>query len=223
MTLASLVLLSALGAPYFTRPVDPAADLERLRGEIRLDVARPEAWHGQLKLYLELGELDTIPDLVELLAETFPGEAVFLEARMMFLSLQGRHEEAIAQGEAILRDHPGHPTVRANLGRVHFKARHPAQGVNLLLAAVAQGPIRVEDWDLLLENLGVFGDSPDSAVATLRDKIARHPELPSLRYVLMVALVRLGHYAEAREELTREPEMAAHPDLQQFLRDCPRD
>lgn len=223
MSPAALLLLAVLGTPYFTRPVDPAADLALLRAEIARGAARPEVWHGKLKLYLELGELNTIPELVALLAETFPEQAVFREARMMFLSLAGRHEEALALGEALLRDHPEYPTIRANLGRAYLAARQPARGVNLLLSALGQGPIRTEEWDLLLENLGIRGPNPQAALATLEEKVAAHPELPSLRYVLMVALVRLGEYPRARAILERYPELAAHPDLQVFLQSGPRE
>lgn len=217
MSPAALLLLSVLGAPYFSRPVDPVADLALLRAEVARGAARAEAWHARLELYLELGELDTIPELVELLAATFPEHPAFREARLMFLSLADRHEEALAVGEALLRDHPEHPTIRANLGRAYLAAGQPARGVNLLLAALSQGPIRTEEWDLLLENLGIRGPNPQAALATLEGKVAAHPELPSLRYVLMVALVRLGEYPRARALLERYPELAAHPDLQVFL------
>lgn len=217
MSPAALLLLSVLGAPYFSRPVDPVADLSQLRTEVARGTARPDVWHEKLKLYLELGELNSIPDLVALLAETFPEPAVFREARMMFLSLAGRHDEALALGETLLREHPEYPTIRANLGRAYLAAQQPARGVNLLLAALSQGPIRTEEWDLLLENLGIRGPNPEAALATLEGKVAAHPELPSLRYVLMVALVRLGEYPRARAVLESHPELAAHPDLQVFL------
>ncbi len=141
---------------------------------------------------------------------------------MMFLSLGKRHAEAIALGEDILRKYPAYPTIRANLGRVYLEAEDRAHGVNLLIAALEQGPIRVEDWELLLEGLGLAGKKPaadpEKVVATLREKAAANPQRPSLRYVLMVALTRLGHYAEARAmPLAANPELAAHPELQVFL------
>lgn len=217
MTGAALLLVLVAGAPYYTRPVDPAADREQLRIEARAGVAKPEVWNARLQLYLALGELQTIPELVELMAETFSGEPVFLEARMMFLSREGRHAEAIALGERILRDFPAYPTIRVNLGRVYVSAGQRARGVNLLFSALEAGPIRVEEWQLLLDSLGLGAPKPEAVVVTLQRKIREHPELASLRYVLVVVLTRLGRYAEAREELLRTPELADHPDLRQFV------
>jgi tetratricopeptide (TPR) repeat protein len=216
-TAALLFLLLAVGPPYYARPVDAAADRQQLLAEARSRTARPEYWSARLQLYLALGELQTIPELVELMAATFPGEPVFLEARMMFLSLERRHDEAIVLGERVLRDFPAYPTIRANLGRVYLAAGHRARGVNLLLSALEFGPIRVEDWKLLLQGLGLREEHPDAVVATLERKVDERPDVRGLRYMLMIALTRLGRYGEAREVLMRAPELADHPELRQFV------
>ncbi len=74
-----------------------------------------------------------------------------------------------------------------------------------------------QEWQLLLDSLGLGAPKPEAVVVTLQRKIREHPELESLRYVLVVVLTRLGRYAEAREELLRTPELADHPDLRQFV------
>lgn len=224
MTPAAVLLLALLGAPpggpAYTRPVSPEEDLRRLQAEIA--AGRPEAafWHAKLETYLALGELPAIPELVALMAAAFPDDPAFQEGRMMFLSLGGRHPEAIAAGEEILRRFPEYRTIRANLARVYLESGDRAHGVNLLIAALERGPIRVEDWKLLLEALGLVGDKrvePETIVATLRAKIAENPGRASLRYLLVVVLTRLGRYAEAREILAAHPELAGHPELQTFL------
>jgi predicted Zn-dependent protease len=136
---------------------------------------------------------------------------------MMFASLEGRHDEALALGERILATFPGYPTILTNLGRAYIAADQPARGVNLLLLAVEQGPIRTEDWALLLGTLGVTGPQPEAAVARLRDKVAANPQRMGLRYTLVVALVRTGHYQAARALLDETPQLAAHPDLEIFV------
>lgn len=223
MTFVPLILLLASGPPYYTRPVDPRVDGDRLRHEIAIGRVEAEAWSATLRLYLELGELQKAGELVELLAETFPDQPTFLEARMILLSFAGRHDEAIAVGEQILRRHPEYPTIRANLGRVYLEAKQRARGVNLLLAALEQGPLRGEDWKLLLDGLGMNGPRPEQVVSTLRLKIAERPDLASLRYVLVVALTRLGRYAEAHDELTHSPGLADNPDLRRFVAHTPAD
>jgi tetratricopeptide (TPR) repeat protein len=226
MSLAVLLLLAALGVPAppafglpYARPATPEADLAQLRQEIA--AGRPDAlaWHHKIKTYLALGELPAAPELVGLLAATFPGDPAFQEARMMFLSLEGKHPEAIALGEEILRRHPGYATIRVNLARVYLDSQDRARGLNHLIAALEQGPIRVEDWELLLTALGVIGKQPvepEVVVAKLREKIAENPGRPSLRYLLMVVLTRYGRYAEAREILAADPGLADHPELKLF-------
>jgi thioredoxin-like negative regulator of GroEL len=122
-------------------------------------------------------------------------------------------------GEDILRDHPGYPPIKVNLARVYIDSQDRARGLNLLIAALEQGPIRVEDWELLLEALGVIGKQPgrpEVVVSKLREKIADNPDRPSLRYLLMVVLTRYGRYAEARELLVADPGLADHPELKVF-------
>ncbi len=206
--------------PAYTRPVSPEDDLRRLRDEIAAGQPDAAFWHARLETYLALGELPTIPELVTLMASAFPQDPAFQEGRMMFLSLAGEHAAAIAAGEDILRRFPDYRTIRANLGRVYIESGDRARGVNLLIAALEQGPIRVEDWRLLLEALGVAGDkkvAPEKVLATLREKIAANPQRPSLRYLLMVVLTRFGRYQEARQILADHPELAAHPDLEIFV------
>lgn len=209
------------GPPYYRRPAEPAADLARLRAEIAAGRVDALEWHRQVKLYLALGELAEIDELAALLATTFPDDPAFLEARMMFLSLADQDAAAKALGEDLLRRFPDYPTIRANLGRVYLEAGDRARGVNLLIAALESGPIRVEDWSLLLEGLGLAGKDaaadPEKVLVTLRGKVAASPERAGLRYLLVVALTRLGHYEEARRELTAHPGLAEHPEIQVFL------
>lgn len=235
MTLAGLLLLAALGQPFYTRPATPADDLQALRAEIAVGKVAAGPWHEKVRLYLQLGELGSISELAALLAQTFPDDPIFLEARMIFLSYEKKHGEAIALGEELLRRFPAYPTLRANLGRVYLEAGDRARGVNLLIAALEQGPIRVEDWNLLLEGLGLESPAPATGVptadlpdddkkaailATLRKKVAENPQRPSLRYLLLVVLTRLGRYDEARALLRDHPELLGHPDLRTFFDDC---
>ncbi len=226
MIVGGLLLLAALGAPpLYTRPATPEADLQELRAEIAAGQPQIEAWRGKLRLYLALGELQTIPELVELMAQTFPQAPDFQEARMIFLSTAGHDDEAIALGERILQDYPDYPSIRANLGRVYLTAKKRARGVNLLLSALEQGPIRVEDWGILLEGLGLFASgrgkdieaSHEEMVTKLRQKIAENPQKENLRYVLLVVLTRLGRYTEARELVEQNPQWKENPDLLTFV------
>lgn len=223
MTLSGLLLLAALGQPYFTRPATPAEDLARLQAEVAQGQPRIEDWRARLQLYIALGELQKIPELVELMAKTFPDDPAFQEGQMMFLSLQERHPEAIAQGEKILAEHPEYAPIWTNLGRVYLLAKNRARGVNLLLAALERGPLRVEEWELLLtRGLGLELENLDApantaVLATLKEKVAKHPERPGLKYLLMVVLTRLGRYPEAHQILASAPDLLAHPEMRHYF------
>lgn len=223
MTLSGLLLLVALGQPHFTRPATPEADLAKLRAEVAQGSPRIEDWRARLQLYIALGELQELAELIELMASTFPEDPAFQEGRMMFLSLAGRHPEAISQGEKILAEHPDYTPIWTNLGRVYLKANNRARGLNLLLAALERGPLRGEDWKLLLaDGLGLdLGnlEAPKNAavLATLRGKVAEHPDRDGLRYLLIVVLTRLGHYREAHEVLASAPDLRAFGDIRLFF------
>lgn len=220
LILGGLLALVAASDPLYVRPTTAPEEVAKLREEIAAAQADPSRWHQTLATYLALGELESISELIELLVATFPDDPIFLEGRMMFLSQSGEHEAAIALGESILARFPEHPTIRVNLARVFLKTEQRAAGVNLLVAAIERGPIRVEDWSLLLQGLGLVGakpDPPEQVVATLRRKVAEHPQHRGLAYVLMVVLVRTGHYAEAKAILEHNPDLADHPDLQAFV------
>lgn len=221
---AGLVALASVGTPVYVRPATPAEDVARLQEEIAGGRANAAAWRETIAIYLALGELEPISELVGLLVATFPDDPVFLEGQMMFLSQRGAHDNAIAIGEDILRRFPEHPTIRVNLARVYLQAEQRAAAVNLLVAAIERAPIRVEDWSLLLHGLGLVGpepDNPDRVIDTLRRKVSEHPGHRGLSYVLMVVLVRSGRYAEAKAILETQPDLANHPDLQVFIASLP--
>lgn len=226
MSLAGLLAAAVFALPVppvgdlpYSRLATPEADLQQLRQEIA--AGRPDAlaWHYKIKTYLALGELPAVPELVNLLAATFPEDPAFQEAHMMFLSLGGQYPEATALGEEIVRRHPGYAPIKVNLARVYIDSQDRARGLNLLILALEQGPIRVEDWELLLTALGVIGKNPgkpEVVVSKLREKAAENPGRPSLRYLLMVVLTRYGRYGEAREILAADPSLANHPELKLF-------
>ncbi len=212
-----LLLLLGDGPPYYTRPVEPSADLAQLVQELAAGTCKPEPWIIKLQLYTNLGELQNVPELIDRLAERFPNEPVFLESRMILLSLNKKHDEAIALGLQILGKFPTYPTIRANLARAYLNAGQRVPGINRMFEAMQAGPIRVEDWKLLLENLAAGTPNPDTMVATLRRKSEQNPQFTGLKYTLMIVLTRLGRYAEARGILQANPELADHPELQIFL------
>lgn len=214
-----LLLLLCLGdgPPYYQRPVEPSADLHQLEQELATRSCKAEPWKAKLQLYTNLGELQTVPELVERLAAQFPNEPTFLESRMILLSLNKQYDEAIAQGLQLLERFPTYPTVRANLARIYFNAGQRVPGINRMFEAMQAGPIRVEDWKLLLENLAAGTPDPENMVATLRRKSEQNPQLAGLKYTLMIVLTRLGRYAEARDILKANPQLADHPELQIFL------
>lgn len=212
-----LWLTVSAGPPWYERPATQADDRGLLRAQAasaRLDEA---FWIQRLLLYTEMGELLEAAPLVEELATAFPRRPEFQEARMMIRSLGGKHPEAIALGEGILRDHPAYLTIRANLARVYLKAGRRADGVNMMFSALERGPVRVEDWDLLLRALGVGSEAPDAVLARLEEKARAAPGLRSLKYALVVVSTRLGRYEKARRILAEDPELAAHEDLKAFL------
>ncbi len=209
--------LLAEGPPYYTRPVDPITDLQELERQLASGKCKPEPWRLRLQLYTNLGELQTIPQLIDRLAQRFPDEPVFQESRMILLSLNKQHDEAIAIGVALLERFPTYPTIRANLARAYFNGGKRVPGINRMFEAMQAGPIRVEDWKLLLENLAAGTPDPEVMLATLRRKCQQNPQIASLQYTLMVVLTRFGRYAEAREILRANPPLADHPELKLFL------
>jgi hypothetical protein len=81
MSLAGLLAAAVFALPVppvgdlpYSRLATPEADLQQLRQEIA--AGRPDAlaWHYKIKTYLALGELPAVPELVNLLAATFPGD-----------------------------------------------------------------------------------------------------------------------------------------------------
>lgn len=209
--------LLADGPPYYTRPVDPVTDMQELERQLARGTCKPEPWRIRLQLYTNLGELQTIPQLIDRLAQHFPDEPVFQESRMILLSLDKKHDQAIAVGLALLERFPTYPTIRANLARAYFNAGQRVPGINRMFEAMQTAPIRVEDWKLLLENLAAGTPDPEVMVATLRRKCEQNPQITSLQYTLMVVLTRLGRYAEARDILRKHPQLADHQELKLFL------
>ena len=214
------LLLAGDGLPYYQRPAEPEADLRLLRAQVRTQRLDEAFWLRRLLIYTDMGELLTIPQLVELLSTAFPRRPQFQEARMMFLSLKGEHGAAVGLGEKILREHPDYATIRANLARVYLKAGRRPEGVNLMLSALEQGPVRVGDWELLLDALGVGSRDPERVLAQLRSKSQQNPQVKSLKYGLVVACTRLGRYQEARRILVENPDLSDHDDLRAFIRDA---
>lgn len=164
-----------------------------------------------------MGELLEVAPLVDALGVAFPRRPEFQEARMMILSLGGKHAEAVTLGEGLLREHPGYQTIRTNLARVYLKAGRRADGVNMMLSALEQAPVRLEDWDLLLRALGVGTDDPEVILGRIEKKAKDSPQVRSLKYVFVVLATRFGRYEKARRILAENPELSDQDDLRRFL------
>lgn len=214
-----LLLIAALcQEPYYSRPVRLEDDLKALRAiqaEADLDHT---FWQQQIATYTAIGELPRFQPVLEILHRLAPTHPTYAEALMVARSHNGHIQEAIQLGESTLQRHPQHPTLQSNLARIYLQTgTKRQQGVNLMFHALQQGPIQTTDWDLLLNGLAQTFPDPNNLIAFLDQRIAEFPKLGALAYVKMVCLVRFGRYDEAQKILRANPELAEHPDLQEFL------
>lgn len=216
---AAAVHAAAPTTPHYTRPADPGTDMKTLELQRRQGVADQAWWLERVALYTSMGELDSIAPLVEQLVLAWPAQPVFREARMILASGQGRHDDAVALGESVLAEFPGYPSIRANLARVQHAKGDSAAALNLMLAAIELGPVRVQDWDFLLRTLARTDGDVAGIISRLEQKVAANPNLKGLRYLQVILYVRLGRHSEARAILGVHPEIAVHPELQRYIAD----
>jgi tetratricopeptide (TPR) repeat protein len=216
-TIASAATTS--GPPYYTRPADPGSDLALLQRQHASGRADEAWWLQRIALYTAIGELDTIAPLVEQLQQIWPRQPVFREAQMILLSGHGEHQNAVQIGEAVLAEFPEHPSIRVNLARVQQAAGNQVAAMNLLIAAIERGPVRVQDWNFLLRALTRTDATAAGMLDRLQRKSEQNPELKGLKYLRVILHARLGQHDAARALLLTHPELAAHPELQRYVLD----
>ena len=209
-------LLIFLDGPLYERP-DKNLEMLDLKNQIEKAIVDQRFWIGRIKLYTEIGELKDHLGLIEQLVAACPAVPQFQEAQMLQLALNGDTQAAIQWGEAACTQFPDYPTLRSNLARIYLKNGDRARGINLMLTAIERAPVRVEDWDILLRAMGLGTIPPDQFIQQLREKMDKNPQITSLKYTLLLALTRFGRYAEARQLLIENSQLANHPDLQIFI------
>lgn len=205
--------------PHYTRPVSPDEDLGRLHTALLSGTASEVEWRQRIAIYTSIGELKDAAPLLPLLIEHWPDQPAFQEAQMILLSGQGKFAEALLLGEEVLRRFPGYPTIRANLARVQAAKGDLPAALNSMIAAIGQGPIRVDDWAFMLQLLAKADHDGRRTLQVLDEKITEHPELKGLRYLQVMLLTRAGQLGAARDVLQAHPDIASHPELQRFVAD----
>lgn len=230
LVIAALLATSALtvsdasasvpaGPPYYTRPADPVSDLALLQQQRAAGKADESWWLKRIALYTTIGELDAIAPLVEQLQQVWPRQPVFREAQMILSSGRGDHQAAVQIGQTILSEFPEHPSIRVNLARVQQAAGDQVAAMNLLIAAIERGPVRVQDWNFLLRALHQADATAVGMLERLQRKSEQHPDLKGLKYLRVILHVRLGQHQAARTLLLEHPELAANPELQRYVLD----
>lgn len=207
------------GPPYYQRPAELDQDLALLTRERAAGNADERWWLERLALYTNMGELDDIAPLVVELTKAWPQQPAFREARMMLESGRGHHDLAVDLGQSILAEYPNYRSIRVNLARVYQAKGDLVAALNMMISAIEAGPVRVQDWEFLLRALARGESSAKRTLQTLEQKIAQNPGLMGLKYLQVVLYTRFGQYDAARDVLVAHPELAAHPDLKQFVAD----
>jgi tetratricopeptide (TPR) repeat protein len=219
LILAATVQGATPGPPYYERPSDVATDVQLLQRQIASQHLDEKLWLERVALYTNLGELDSIAELIGQLTLTFPHQAVFREARMILESGRGHHALALELGNSILAEFPKSTTIRGNLARVHLANGELLDAINLMISAIETGPVRIQDWEFLLRALGRADHSAARTLERLQTKVDANPDLEGLKYLQVVLYTRFGQYGAARDVLVAHPELATHRELHRFVED----
>ncbi|MEZ5456612.1 MAG: hypothetical protein R3F04_10970 [Lysobacteraceae bacterium] len=205
--------------PLFVRPFDATADLVRFEEEKRNATADERFWLQRVATYTAISELESISELIPRLIEQWPNQPVFREAQMILLNSRGETTIARRVGEQVINDFPDYASIRSNLARVYFNDGDLPSALNAMIAAVERGPIRIQDWEFLLQVLARAEPDRQRTFDLLSKKIQANPEMKGLRYLQVILLTRFGQLAAARDVLEAHPELTANPELQRFVAD----
>jgi tetratricopeptide (TPR) repeat protein len=217
LTFALGMQAAVQGPPYYERPASPAADLTLFQQQHDLGSANEQWWLRRVALYTDMGELDQISDLVDTLARAWPGQPVFREARMILENGRGQHKLALQLGTSILADFPNYASIRVNLARVYLANGDTVSALNMMIAAIEAGPVRIKDWEFLLRTMARGDRSAARTLERLESKVKANPNLRGLKFLQVALYTRFGQYAKARDILVANPELASHPELQKFI------
>jgi predicted Zn-dependent protease len=214
----SLAMQTAVqGPPYYERPASPDSDLNLFQQQQNLDSANEQWWLKRVALYTDMGELDSIGDLVDALAKAWPNQPVFREARMILENGRGHHALALQLGTSILADFPNYASIRVNLARVYLANGDTVSALNMMIAAIEAGPVRTKDWEFLLRTMARGDRSAARTLERLESKVKANPDLKGLKFLQIVLYTRFGQYTRARDILVANPELASHPELRKFI------
>ena len=123
-------------------------------------------------------------------------------------SQAGRHDEAIAHLQALLRGTPGHGDALAALGRALVAAGRTDEAIVTFRAAVARDASCHNSLNLAAAR--VIAKQMEAAVEILRTLAVKHPNEAAVQWDLAVALHGLNQPAEALATLARL--VALRPD-----------
>jgi lipopolysaccharide biosynthesis regulator YciM len=211
----AIFFFSLLQAPYFTSPVQPELDLQSLNSGNKAS-RNLDFWRERIGIYTETGELLQANALLEKLLEVFPQDPVFQEALMI---VEGQNPKSLAKaierGEATLKAHPEHKTIRINLARLYFRQQQYHQTFNLLLDQMRHEPLRTSAWTLLFQAYQQL-KTPGDLEASLRTKMAAFPDDQTLKSVYFFLLVRGGHLDAAARFLEQHQELHRISSLKAF-------
>jgi predicted Zn-dependent protease len=214
----SLAMQTAVQVPpYYERPASPDSDLNLFQQQQNLDSANEQWWLKRVALYTDMGELDSIGDLVDALAKAWPNQPVFREARMILENGRGHHALALQLGTSILADFPNYASIRVNLARVYLANGDTVSALNMMIAAIEAGPVRSKDWEFLLRTMARGDRSAARTLERLESKVKANPDLKGLKFLQIVLYTRFGQYTRARDILVANPELASHPELRKFI------
>ncbi len=128
-----------------------------------------------------------------------------------------RLDEAIAQFETVLRDHPKDPDINFQMGCALMEKGESSRALTYFQTALKFKP-QNSDAETNLGNVLLKSDRIDEAVEHYRNVVARDPSSPLAHYNLAVGLHRAGKLAEAiaeyKETLALDPN---YPDAKEFL------
>jgi predicted Zn-dependent protease len=210
-----ILFIFLFAPPYFTNPLDPSGDLDKLNKSVtehRLDL---DYWKNRLKIYIDLEALSQAEPVIDRLCLIHPEEPLFQDLKMMVLSENGEYPDAIALGKSILTHFPDYTPVTLNLSIVYFKSGKSIQALNLLFSKHTK-TLRPSDWKNVMTLLNQAFPEPSRLLEMLTSKSAEFPENRRLSMLILACLIRSGAYDAARRWIGSHAYLLDNPDIRKF-------
>jgi tetratricopeptide (TPR) repeat protein len=209
----------ALANFYITVNKIPEAESE-VRRAVQLDGANATALTMLANFQNEHGQREEAEKTYARIS-ALPDQSLKI-AHASYLFREGKRDEAIAELNQLLKEHPDYRNVRNNLVGAYMHVGKPQEAERILNEALKRNP---KDVDALLQRSAFFlnAGKPDQAEADLHSALSSNPESADAHYSLARVAALRGSSLVQRQELSKamqlNPQMlAARIELSKLLR-----